>query len=219
MGQQKETGASTRERILREAEKLFAVKGFAGTGIEEIACNARIRKSVIYYHFKNKDQILQILLEEFVAEGVAFKKSLFDRYEKSFAGSLSNIVGEMIDFLVARRRVVVILLMESLKNPSKLPLLDQWNFRSPAAKEVVEYAEKHRIDIPGTITRDTKAIHEAFFMLSLPFIGYAVFADAWCEHMGYDTKRSRDDFVDSVLWHLRERTMKQDDEPRGTGKE
>jgi AcrR family transcriptional regulator len=208
MQQQKYTVESTRKRILKEAEILFAAKGFEGTGIEEIARNVGIRKSVIYYHFENKGQILQILLDEFVAEGVAFKKGLFERYEKTFTSDLYRIVSEMIDFLSERWRIVTILLMESLKNPSKLPLLNLWNFQSPATQEVVASAEGHHIDIPRSITHDAKAMHEAFFMLSLPFIGYTVFADKWCEHMGYDKKKSRDNFVDSCLWYLRERMMK-----------
>ena len=208
MQERKYTAKSTRKRILKEAEILFAAKGFEGTGIEEIARNVGIRKSVIYYHFENKSQILQILLDEFVAEGVAFKKGLFERYEKTFSSDLDKIVSEMIDFLSARWRIVTILLMESLKNPSKLPLLDQWNFQSPATQEVVACAERHHIDIPRSITHDLEAMHEAFFMLSLPFIGYTIFADKWCEHMGYDKKKSRDNFVDSCLWYLRERMKK-----------
>jgi len=212
MQEEKYTVESTSKRILKEAEILFAAKGFEGTGIDEIARNVGVRKSVIYYHFENKSQILQILLDEFVDEGVAFKKGLFERYEKTFSSDLDKIVSEMIDFLSTRSRIVTILLMESLKNTSKLPLLDQWNFQSPAAQEVVAHAEEYHIDIPRGITHDVKAMHEAFFMLSLPFIGYTIFADKWCEHMGYNKKKSRDNFIDSCLWYLRERLMKRSED-------
>jgi AcrR family transcriptional regulator len=202
-----ETTRSTKDRILVEAEKLFAAKGFAGTGIEEIARNAGIRKSVIYYHFKNKEQVLQTLLDNFVAEGVAFKKSLFVRYEKTLVNHLDEIMAMMVDFLESRRRIVTILLMESIKNPGEMPLLDIWNFQSSAAEEVVRSAKEHNIGTVKSLDRDVEAMHEIFFMLSLPIIGYTVFGDKWCEHMGFDKARSRDNFVDSFLWYFRERLL------------
>ena len=90
--QRKNNPGSTKQRILKEAEKLFAVKGFEGTGIEEIARKAGIRKSVIYYHFKNKEQILRTMLDDFVARGVAFKKSFFERYAANFMEKMDVIM-------------------------------------------------------------------------------------------------------------------------------
>ena len=206
-----ETAGSTKQRILTEAEKLFAVKGFKGTGIEEIARHVGIRKSVIYYHFKNKEQILQTILDDFVARGVAFKKSFFERYAASFMEKLDAIMEEMIEFMEQNRRIVTILLMESIKNPRQVPLLELWNFQSPAAREVVASAEAHHIDTVEAFDRDLEGMHEAFFMLSLPLVGYTVFSDKWCERYGYDPQQSRKAFVDGFLWYFRERVLKRRD--------
>jgi AcrR family transcriptional regulator len=211
--QREGTGGSTKQRILTEAEKLFAVKGFEGTGIEEIARNVGIRKSVIYYHFKNKEQILQTMLDGFVARGVAFKKSFFERYEATFMENLDVIMGEMIGFMEENRRIVTILLMESIKNPRQVPMLELWSFQSPAAREVVASAEAHNIDTVKAFDRDLEGMHEAFFMLSLPLVGYTVFSDMWCERYDYDPEQSRKAFVDGFLWYFRERILK-----RGTRK-
>jgi AcrR family transcriptional regulator len=211
----KDKVGTTRDRILEEAEKLFAVRGFEGTGIEEIARNAGIRKSVIYYHFKNKDEILQTLLDEFVTKGVAFKKSLFTRYAGEFMEKLEQVLSEMMDFLEANRRVITIMLMESLKNPDQLPLLDLWSFQSSAAREVVDSASRHGIETVKVFDRGDQGLHEAFFMLSFPIIGYTIFADKWCEQVRYDRKASRDDFIDAYLWYLRERIMKRGDRETG----
>lgn len=199
---------STKQRILTEAEKLFAVKGFEGTGIEEIAQNVGIRKSVIYYHFKNKEQILQTMLDDFVARGVAFKKSFFERYAANFMEKLDVVMGEMIEFMEENRRIVTILLMESIKNPQQVPLLELWNFQSPAAQEVVASAEAHHIDTVKAFDRDLEGMHEAFFMLSLPLVGYTVFSDKWCERYGYNQEQSRKAFIDGFLWYFRERVLK-----------
>lgn len=47
----------TRAAILKNAKKLFVKKGFAGTSISEIAKAARINQSLIYHHFKNKEDL------------------------------------------------------------------------------------------------------------------------------------------------------------------
>ena len=203
-----DAAGTTKQKILTEAEKLFAVKGFEGTGIEEIARNVGIRKSVIYYHFKNKEQILQTMLDGFVARGVAFKKSFFERYAGNFMERLDVIMEEMIEFMEENRRIVTILLMESIKNPQQVPLLELWNFQSPAAQEVVASAEAHHIDTVKAFDRDLEGMHEAFFMLSLPLVGYTVFSDRWCERYGFDRDQSRKDFVDGFLWYFRERVLK-----------
>ena len=203
-----DAAGTTKQKILTEAEKLFAVKGFEGTGIEEIAQNVGIRKSVIYYHFKNKEQILQTMLDGFVARGVAFKKSFFERYAGNFMEQLDVIMEEMIEFMEENRRIVTILLMESIKNPQQVPLLELWNFQSPAAQEVVASAEAHHIDTVKAFDRDLEGMHEAFFMLSLPLVGYTVFSDRWCERYGFDKDQSRKDFVDGFLWYFRERVLK-----------
>jgi AcrR family transcriptional regulator len=206
--QREEDAGSTKQRILTEAEKLFAVKGFEGTGIEEIAQNVGIRKSVIYYHFKNKEQILQTMLDDFVARGVAFKKGFFERYAGNFMEKLDVVMEEMIGFMEQNRRIVTILLMESIKNPQQVPLLEVWNFQSPAAREVVASAEAHNIATVKAFDGDLEGMHEAFFMLSLPLVGYIVFSDMWCERYDYDREQSRKAFVDGFLWYFKERLLK-----------
>ena len=209
---------STKQRILLEAEKLFAVKGFEGTGIEEIAGNVGIRKSVIYYHFKNKEQILQTMLQEFIDRGVAFKKGFFERYGDAFAERMGEVMEEMIGFMEENRRIVTILLMESIKNPKKVPLLELWNFQSPAAREVVASAREHHIDTVRGFENNIEGMHDAFFMLSLPLVGYTVFADMWCGRYGCDREQSRKLFADGFLWYFRERFFNRDRRGQADGK-
>jgi AcrR family transcriptional regulator len=209
-GRQEESVKTTKRRILEEAERLFAIRGFEGTGIEEIARKVGIRKSVIYYHFKNKDQILQTMLDDFVSRGVAFKKSFFERYAGNFTEKLDAVMEEMIGFLEENRRIVTILLMESIKNPREVPLLELWNFQSPAAREVVASAQAHRIETVKSFDNNLEGMHEAFFMLSLPLIGYTVFANQWCERYGFEPERSRKAFIEGFLWYFRERLLKQE---------
>jgi AcrR family transcriptional regulator len=54
---------TTKERILNVAIDLFAIKGFDGVSLREIADAAGVRKATLYYYFTSKDEILQKILE------------------------------------------------------------------------------------------------------------------------------------------------------------
>jgi len=53
----------TRDRILDEAEALFAHKGFAGTSVRDIATRAELTPASLYNHFSNKDALYRAVLE------------------------------------------------------------------------------------------------------------------------------------------------------------
>lgn len=54
---QRPTANETRKGILHAAKTLFVKKGFAGTSINEIATLANINQSLIYHHFKSKQNL------------------------------------------------------------------------------------------------------------------------------------------------------------------
>lgn len=55
---------NTRERIWREALRLFAEKGYEGVSVKEIASEVGIKDSSIYNHYKNKQEIFDTILDE-----------------------------------------------------------------------------------------------------------------------------------------------------------
>ena len=57
------TGNTTRDQIIQAAIHLFAVKGYAQTGMEEIAKEVGISKPAIYYHFESKEKLFEALLQ------------------------------------------------------------------------------------------------------------------------------------------------------------
>ena len=63
-----EKGKQTREQILEAAVALFAEKGFDAAGIRELSERAGVPKSLLYYHFKNKEAILHDLIGSFFVE-------------------------------------------------------------------------------------------------------------------------------------------------------
>lgn len=65
----------TKERIVIEAARLFATKGYGAVSVDEIAQAVGIKAPSLYKHYKNKQEIFDAVLQEMNA-----------RYEKNMAG-------------------------------------------------------------------------------------------------------------------------------------
>ena len=53
-----------KERIIHEALKLFSLKGFLNTSVEDILARAHTSKGGFYNHFKSKDQLFLAVLSQ-----------------------------------------------------------------------------------------------------------------------------------------------------------
>lgn len=53
-----------RQRIIHETLKLFSLKGFSNTSIEDILAQTHASKGGFYNHFKSKDQLFMTVLSE-----------------------------------------------------------------------------------------------------------------------------------------------------------
>ncbi len=58
-----QAAAPNKERIVSSAKSLFAAKGFAATGLREIAANAGVSLGNIYNHFQSKEEIFQSVFD------------------------------------------------------------------------------------------------------------------------------------------------------------
>jgi len=53
-----------RTKILEEATRLFAARGFEGTSVQAIAEAVGVRKPSLLYHFKSKEELRQAVLDQ-----------------------------------------------------------------------------------------------------------------------------------------------------------
>lgn len=60
----KEEALKTRSQLLDTAANLFCEKGVGKTSLDDIAKSAGVTRGAFYWHFKNKDDILEALWEE-----------------------------------------------------------------------------------------------------------------------------------------------------------
>jgi AcrR family transcriptional regulator len=75
-------GSATRERILELAEAAVLEKGFAATSIEELIVAAGITKSGFFYHFKDKGELANALMQRYIAHNDAVMADIFKRADE-----------------------------------------------------------------------------------------------------------------------------------------
>lgn len=82
-----------KKEILDAAKKAFLRKGFADTVMEDIITQTSLSRGGVYYHYKNKVEILHDLMRE----GMAYRVDKINESLAEYSGELdANVVAHMI---------------------------------------------------------------------------------------------------------------------------
>ena len=183
----KTDGEITKKKILEIAEKLFSENGFDATSIESISKSAGINKATIYYHFKDKQDIILSLFFNIIQE--------LDNRIREKTGSEMNIkekIKEELLYLMDKRDILSVMFMEALKDKNSGDALFQ------CASTIIENERKeilHDMEFHDGNKRQLFYIHE-FFTGILPVISFVVFRDKWSDYFNMDNTKLLDDFIE-----------------------
>lgn len=107
--------AEQRERVLVAARDVFAARGFAGAGIEEIVARARVSRTTFYVFFENKEKCLLALFQwgvERIAAGVMDAVADTARRDLAPADRVRTEVRAVAEALAADPAIARIVLIE-----------------------------------------------------------------------------------------------------------
>jgi AcrR family transcriptional regulator len=143
---------NTRDKILIEALNLFSIRGYDSVSVRDIASAVGIKESSLYNHFKNKQDIFDSILEEYMGrwEDIFNQAKLIDEdkqfmvdertiemYKNMSNQQFSEIAGTLYDYYmtddinVKLRRMLT---MEQYRN-EKLEVL----FRKISFEESIDF--------------------------------------------------------------------------------
>ena len=172
-----------RGRILKSASKIFAEKSFAGARIDDIAKSANVPKSLIYYHFKNKDSILETLIQDFINElkELLVETKTNDNKNKS---TMIKLQAYYFKFLEERKDLVRILLIESLKEDTDTAII--FNI----VEESVQSSDALLVSKGTSYDKNERLIAE-FFSTLIPVSMFFCFQEKWCKHFGLQEEHAQ----------------------------
>ena len=109
----KKRDGKTKDRILDAAEQLFADKGFDGTKVQEIATSAGVNKAMLYYYFKDKDELLIAVIGRIIGGIRDAIPRYFDR-EENAAQNIEHFLDFYIEYLADNSSFVRLMAWEML---------------------------------------------------------------------------------------------------------
>ncbi len=212
-----EQAKESRDKILKSAEELFSTQGFDGTSVREVAEKAGVNKALIFYYFKNKEEILQCLFDKLIHDmkQEALKGLTEEKFNMMEAGSLvpdhdklkfssakdqmelylDAAIRKSLDFYLERKNIIRILVAESLKKGERSSLI----FR---ATDLL--TEKEGDSISNVIEQkgvklqiDNDALVNRFFTGLMPVLSFAVYFDEWKEHYHMSDEEFKEAFIKS----------------------
>ncbi len=116
---------STREKILEAARKVFSEKGFLKASVENIAREAEVSKSLVFWYFKNKDELIREVVKDILpgkAAEACLKKDL--RGEELLKCFVEEYVKMLSDEL--NKKLAIHLMALSLVHPTYRKLYDEF---------------------------------------------------------------------------------------------
>jgi len=179
----KQPRKNIRRKILQTAEALFAQRGFDATGIDQIAKTAGITKSLIYYYFKSKEEILASLMDDFVKKSVVVKQSITEAWlAEPTLGIDTIILNNTLPFLMANKNAIKIAFAESIKDVELTPHLNI--FRYFDQNFDAGYTISTRLGI--RLEKNQAQLLSGFFCFFAPLFSFVIFSDEWCEYYNTD---------------------------------
>ena len=99
-------GTDTKQRILDAAERLFALRGFAGTSLRAVTREARVNLAAIHYHFGTKEDLLRAVLSRIVIPVNRERLEMLEQVEAAAGSDPPSLEAILKSFIAPDLRLI-----------------------------------------------------------------------------------------------------------------
>jgi TetR/AcrR family transcriptional regulator len=193
----KKRDGMTKDRILDAAEDIFSHKGFDGTKVQEIASAAGVNKAMLYYYFKDKDDLLIAVIGRII-------KGIGDAVPRYFAGTEKTVenIEEFLDFyieyLAKNRAFVRLMAWEMLSGRHVQAIAREYIIPifSLIRQKITESVSQHLIrDVPPEHTVFSVVGMNVFYIVASPMFMHILGEDPLSPEMLARRKKAVKDLL------------------------
>lgn len=184
-------GEETKAKILKASIELFSKNGYDATSVNDISKKAKLTKSLLYHHFKNKESILIQIMNDSIKE----VKEIFNNVaEKTNPANIEefhfSFYSILYDYLYNNKKIIKILLSESFKNYEIT--FNMFNVFNEIKEHFNIIAGEHHIK-----KRDDELSFklEEFYIHFLAPIIFSVLNDSWCDYYKTSNEEVQKKFI------------------------
>ncbi len=160
----------THSKILNAAKLIFSRHGFNGARIDQIAKEANVNKAMIYYHFKNKEELYDAVVDSiFSKDCLSFLKNFSD--EDTFQ-KLEQFILYFFEKMESNKRERCSIIAREMVSKTETFTKMRDKYWIPDFKLVIEILETgkqkghFRFDQPAELIAFTIISHIVFYKIS-----------------------------------------------------
>lgn len=194
----KKDGYKTREKILKKAEKLFSEKGFNGTSVNAIATAVGINKGLIYYHFKDKKDIILSIFTRLLDESIQEKGTTTNWHDSADNPDALEAIKSEMEYFLSKKKIISMMLMESLKKDDKAEFLFKM---AQMVTDTEINGNLKNDDTKGQLTTDQRhrIMMTEFFTGFIPVVAFVALNKKWCDYFECDSDKALEYFFEAFV--------------------
>jgi len=168
-----ELDASTEQKIMTAAKKIFTQKGYDATKVRDIANEADINLSLVNYYFRSKEKLFEHIMAENVNQLFEKIGPIVNNEQLSLNEKFASIAEHYIDLLLENPDFPKFLVNEVLSGSNKIPAVASKReliHQSHLAKQIIALKMENKINFSPI-----QIIMNLMGMIVFPFLGQKFF--------------------------------------------
>jgi TetR/AcrR family transcriptional regulator len=165
--QKKRPAGNTRDRLLKEAIRLFSKYGYHGVSVDRIVAATKVNKRMVYHYFGNKESLYRAALLEVYQPLELLELAIFEK-EQTPEEALRSILIRYFEFLANNHEFVNLLLWENLNEGRAIRKHSHLLTKNPVITRLEEVIAEGKKS--GIFDRSVDAKHLLINFIGLCFI-------------------------------------------------